>query len=107
MTLAQMVRKARRDLDISIKEAAHDLDISPSHLHAIERGKKLRPKMDVLYRLASYYDIEIDDICVAAYRIPIDVFDLVARSKIIMAMLRNEELREHPELMEIKRKKKV
>ena len=89
MTLAQMLRKARLSKDVTILIASKEIGIASSHLHAIERGKKLRPKMAILRKIADYYLIPYDDICVAAYRIPDDVFDKIAKSKELIELIPN------------------
>lgn len=104
MELAKMMRKARLRKDVTLKEAAAWLKISQSHLHGIESGRIRHPKMRVLYMLSAYYDLDIHDVCVAAYRIPMDIFDMVAKSKTIMKMLRNCDLLECPENMQIVKK---
>jgi len=91
-TLAQMMRKARLNKDVTIKVVADSIGIAQSHLHAIERGKRLKPKMKVLYALSAYYGLNIDDICVAAYRIPTDVFDKVAKNPKLLNVIRNYPL---------------
>lgn len=99
--IGKLVRKARRDREISIINAAKMIGIAPSHLHAIETGKKPRPKMQTLYKLSYFYGLSIDEVCCAAYRIPVDVFDVVARSTAVMKLLRNTDLLDHPEKMRI------
>ncbi len=92
MLLCQMVRKARLSKDLTISIVAKDLGISPSHYHAIERGTKPRPKMEVLRSISDYFALPYDDVCVASYRIPRDVFDKVATSKELIQRIRNLEV---------------
>lgn len=92
MKLAEILQKARYNKRETLKVAADGIGIAVSHLHAMETGKKQRPKMEVLFKLSSYYGIPYDDICVSAYRIPSDVFRMVATSKELIQRIRNGEV---------------
>lgn len=91
MNLAELLQKARYERRETLKVSADGIGIAVSHLHAMETGKKPRPKMEVLFKLSSYYGIPYDDICVASYRIPSDVFRLVATNKELIKRIRNLE----------------
>lgn len=92
MTLAALVRKARLSKDVTLNKAAHNLGISPSHLHAIERGKRPKPKMKTLRRLADYYALSYDEICIAAERVPEDIFFKIAEHPILFSIIRGFEV---------------
>jgi len=86
--LQKMLRKARFEADLTIKEAAIGLGISASHLHGIERGNIPRPKMATLTKLSQFYNLNHDDLCIAATRIPSDAFYKVVRKPELLRVIR-------------------
>lgn len=87
--IGAMVKKARKDRRLTIRDACAMLRVSPGHLHAIETGKIERPKMDVIYKLAAYYNLPSDDVCLAATRIPQDCFYKIIRCPALIEVIRN------------------
>nr|WP_243861251.1 helix-turn-helix transcriptional regulator [Cellulomonas uda] len=71
-------REARRE---SLRQAAAQLEVAPSHLSRLERGEKSASK-ELLWRAARYYDLRPED--VGAQDVPEDI---------------REILRAHPEIV--------
>jgi transcriptional regulator with XRE-family HTH domain len=92
MKLCDLLQKARHEARYTLQEAADGVGISLSYYHAIERGDKPRPKMEVIYNLSKFYGLSYDDVCVSAYRIPSDVFRMVATNKELIQKIRNLEV---------------
>lgn len=90
-TLAELTKKARYDKRVAINVAAKEIGIAQSHLHAIEKGKKLKPKMDILYRIAEYYGIPSDKVCLSAERVPSDIFYKIVANQELLQIIRNYE----------------
>ncbi len=88
MSLGLMLKRARFDKDLTLKEAAAEIKIAVSHLHAIEQGRKPRPKMETLAKLAHFYGLNYDDLCIAATRIPSDAFYKVIRYPQLLDIIR-------------------
>ena len=87
-TLAQLLRKARLSKDVTLKEASTALGMPLSNLHSLERGYRTNPKMDTLYRLADYYGISIDEICISCERVPSDVFYKICKHPKLLQVIR-------------------
>lgn len=88
-TLAEITKKARYDKRVPIAVAAKAIKIAQSHLHAIEKGKKPKPKMDVIYRISEYYGIPLDDACLSAKRVPQDIFYKIVANKELLQIIRD------------------
>jgi transcriptional regulator with XRE-family HTH domain len=82
--LAQLLRAARERRGESLRSAARELGVAPSHLSRVEAGD--RQLSDEMRRRANrYYGISDDIADLAAGEVPSDVVDI---------------LRRHPELIE-------
>jgi transcriptional regulator with XRE-family HTH domain len=81
---ARLLRSLREESGRSLRQAATDLGVAPSHLSRIERGEK-SPSEELAGRFAGYYGVESDLVFVNDGRIPADVLSI---------------LLEHPELFE-------
>jgi len=88
-TLAELTKKARYNKRVAINIAAKALKIAPSHLHVIETGKKPRPKMDIIYKIAEYYGVPLDKVCLSAERIPKDIFYKIIANQELLQIIRN------------------
>ena|ERR1043165_313402 len=60
-TLGEFVRARRDELDISLRELARKLDITPPFLSDIELGKRY-PSEPVMLKLAEFFRISIDEL---------------------------------------------
>ncbi|MDR0534147.1 MAG: helix-turn-helix domain-containing protein [Verrucomicrobiales bacterium] len=60
-TLGEFIRSRRDELDISLRELARQLDITPPFLSDIELGKRY-PSEPVMLKLANHFRISIDDL---------------------------------------------
>lgn len=91
MSFAEIIKSQRHSVGFTLKFCAENLGISIGYLNDLEQGRALRPKMKVIYAMAGLYGVPIDDLCLAAERIPQDVFYKIIRC---------------PELLEVVRKHK-
>ena len=91
MVLSEIIKKARKDRRLSLREVAHLTKISLTLLCAIETGKQPRPKMDILYRLAAFYNLSSDKVCLSATRIPQDVFYKIIRCPELLEVVRRHK----------------
>lgn len=87
-TLAQMLRKARLSKDVTLKEASGSLGMPLSNLHSLERGYRTKPKMETLYKLADYYGLNIDEMCISCGRVPSDVFYKICNNPKLLRTIR-------------------
>lgn len=58
-TLGQFIRSKRDELDMSLRELARQLDITPPFLSDIELGKRY-PSEPVMAKLAGFFKIPVD-----------------------------------------------
>ena len=80
---ARLLRQLREGRGQTLRSAAGDLGVAPSHLSRWERGEKA-PSGDLQQRAADYYGVDADVLGLEAGRVPEDVLDI---------------LRAHPELL--------
>lgn len=63
--LGAEVRAARERRNVSLRAMARKLEVSPSHLSLIERGR-LRPSVEILWRIVSEFELSLDSLLSAA-----------------------------------------
>ena len=57
----EKIRQLRAEKGINQKQMAHDLDISPAYLSALEHGHRGRPTWAMVQKVISYFDLIWDD----------------------------------------------
>jgi transcriptional regulator with XRE-family HTH domain len=60
-TLGEFIRAKRDEADLSLRELARELDITPPFLSDIELGKRY-PSEPVMAKLADFFGVEIDEL---------------------------------------------
>ena len=60
-TLGEFIRSKRDDLDLSLRELARQLEITPPFLSDIELGKRY-PSEPVMVKLANFFHLPVDDL---------------------------------------------
>jgi HTH-type transcriptional regulator, competence development regulator len=73
MKLGPLVRSARRDRGLNLRDLAADVGVSPSYLSRIESGEHVRIRGRTLERLAQALGLPQDDVYRSARRLPPDV----------------------------------
>lgn len=89
MKLAEIMKKARKSRKLKLCEVAEFTGLKIAFISAVENGKILRPKMDKLYKLVTYYGINLDETCIAAERVPQDCFFKIIRNPELMQIIRD------------------
>lgn len=92
MTLGEIVKKHRKNRGLSLKDAAKYMRVSQSHLHYIETGKTVKPKMETLYKIISFYALPVDETCRMAGRVPMDVFYKILNNPQLVEVIRSYEV---------------
>jgi transcriptional regulator with XRE-family HTH domain len=72
LTVAELVREARKDKGASLRLVAAELGVAPSTLSRVERGD-LRMSRDLSKKVASYYGVEPELVEIAEGRLPADL----------------------------------
>lgn len=62
--------------EVSIKHLARDLGISHTYISHIERGKTL-PSEPLIRKLAIYFNVNVEDLLLAAGKFPRDIEELL------------------------------
>lgn len=57
----RLVRKRRRDLDMSQEELGHKSDLNRGYISDIERGKR-NPSLEVIDRIARALDVSLSEL---------------------------------------------
>jgi transcriptional regulator with XRE-family HTH domain len=73
VTLATLLRRARKKKGLSVRELADAVGVSPSFLCRIERGSHARMSLKRLALIAKQLDVPLDEVFVAARKIPPEV----------------------------------
>jgi transcriptional regulator with XRE-family HTH domain len=81
---ASLLRELRRKQGKSLRAAAEDLGVAPSHLSRLERGEKTASPQ-LARKAAEYYGVQPDRVDLAEGRVPRDIVAI---------------LRAHPELLD-------
>jgi transcriptional regulator with XRE-family HTH domain len=88
-TVANLLRELREQRGTTLRRAADDLGVAPSHLSRLERGVKY-PSSDLAVRAAQYYNIDPDLLALERGEVPEDVLEILRRHPSILNRLRAE-----------------
>lgn len=69
-SLGDTIREARLKR-FKLREFSRLLDVSPTHLSDVENDRRV-PSEDLLTRIASHLDLDLDELLAAAGRVPAD-----------------------------------
>lgn len=70
-TLGELIRNARTTLDITLRELARRLDVTPSYVSDIENDRRV-PSEEVLIRIAAALDLDANDLVARSGRLASD-----------------------------------
>lgn len=59
--VGQAIKKARKELGVSVKELCKECNVTPSHLSTMESAGR-SPSLQVFLRIAIYLGIEVKDV---------------------------------------------
>jgi transcriptional regulator with XRE-family HTH domain len=62
MTIAQQLKKLRIRKNMSLQDVADAVKASKAHIWDLEAGRALNPSMDLLRRLADFYEVRVADL---------------------------------------------
>ncbi|WP_148307888.1 helix-turn-helix domain-containing protein [Actinoplanes friuliensis] len=86
---ARLLREIRKRKGSTLRTAADDLGITPSHLSRLERGEK-SPSAELMIKVAGYYRINPDLVALEQGRIPEDIVEILQENPFILDRLRAE-----------------
>ncbi len=96
---ALLLRELRVESGRSLRKAASELGVAPSHLSRLERGEK-SPGSDLRRRAANYYGVHSDVLELAEGRVPPDILRILQAHPELLDALRRKyaQVTEYPEL---------
>lgn len=86
---ANLLRALRREQGRSLRTAAADVGLAPSHLSRIERGQRSLGS-DVSERLATYYGVSAELVALSSGDVPGDVVRILQGHPELIERLRDE-----------------
>lgn len=85
---ARLLRQLREERGRSLRSAADELGVAPSHLSRWERGEKA-PSGELLKRAARYYGVDEELMALDAGRVPDDVLRILQKNPQLLDELRD------------------
>lgn len=70
MSLAKTLRNARKTANDTVDKVSFTVGISNAYLSDLENGKALRPKIEIVSKLADYYGLDKDSLIILSGKIP-------------------------------------
>jgi transcriptional regulator with XRE-family HTH domain len=92
MTFDEMIKNGREKLGVSLDVASKHFGISISYLSDFEHGRAKKIKMEFIYKAAGFYGLDADALCIAAGKIPTDVFYKISNHPHLFSAIRNLEV---------------
>ena len=89
MNFNEMIKNGRENLGVTLSEASQNFGMSIGYLSDFENGRVKKIKMDFIYACAEFYGLSADDLCIAANRIPKDIFYKIVNNPSIFSAIRN------------------
>lgn len=82
------LKNRRVSLGYSVRKAARLIDVPFGVLASIERGERAKIRMEMLEKIASLYDVDMDGLCIMCERIPRQVFYKIIRNPELLSVIR-------------------
>lgn len=92
MKLSQRLRESRKNKGLTLKDVSRRCKVSVPYLAQLETDKAFRPKLELLYKLAVYYDIPSDVLINEAQKIPEDVYWKIVNNPKLVEVIRDIEV---------------
>jgi transcriptional regulator with XRE-family HTH domain len=92
MKLSQRLRESRKNKKLTLKDVSRRCGVSVAYLAQLETDKAFRPKLELLYKLAIYYDIQSDVLINEARKIPEDVYWKIVNNPRLVEVIRSHEV---------------
>lgn len=72
-TLAENLKRLRSECGLSATEVEQACGIRPPHLHALENGKIVNPKLDVIAKLSRCFGVSIAEVIAGDWHTPAEL----------------------------------
>lgn len=92
MLLSEMLKNSREAVGYTLSEACERIGISVTYLWELETGKRKRPKIGTLQKIADVYGVSPDVVIRSAEKIPPDVYWKIIHNPRLVEVIRNMEV---------------
>lgn len=92
MKFSEMMRDGRDKMGLTLAEASSKIGISIGYLSDFENDRAERAKMEIIYNSANLYGINVDELCLAAGRIPKDIYYKIVKHPYLIGVIRKIEV---------------
>ena len=92
MKLSQRLKDLRKNNGLSLKDVARRCGCSFQYISQLENDLAFRPKIELLYKLAAYYDFSSDVLINEAGKIPQDVYWAVVNKPTLNEIIRKTKI---------------
>ncbi len=89
LTLGETLKNARVSKDLILQRVCDHAKISTAYLSDLENSKALRPKIEILQKIAAFLEIDTDALIICAEKIPPDVYWKIIRNPQLLNIIRN------------------
>ena len=86
-SLPDLLRELREARGKTLRETARELGLDPAYLSRVERGHQ-SPSASALGRAASYYELDTEQLELAAGKVPQDIAEILLAHPELIAELR-------------------
>jgi len=85
--IGRLLKEARERKGASLRAAAGQLGVDPSHLYRVESGAKL-PSPHLQQAASDYYGISTQELALASGQIPADIVEILRRNPQLLEVIR-------------------
>lgn len=89
MTLARTLRNSRKMSGETVDKVSFAVGISNAYLSDLENGKALRPKIEIVSKLADYYGLDKDCLIILSGKIPQWAYWKIVKNPEILKLIEN------------------
>jgi len=89
MKLSQRLKELRKNKGLTLSQVARRCECSFQYISNLENDKAFRPKIELLYKLAAYYDFPSDVLINEAGKIPQDVYWKIVNNPPLVQVIRD------------------
>ena len=89
MKLSQRLKELRKNKGLTLKDVSRRCGCSFQYIAQLENDIAFRPKIELLYKLAAYYDFSSDILINEAGKIPQDIYWDVVNKPALNEIIRN------------------
>ncbi len=86
-SIGAMIKIARIEMNLGVREAARRMNISPTYLSRMENGFELRPSDEIIARLSDVLKLDAKTLYLLSQRIPKSVIERVSNDPELLSQM--------------------